>query len=122
MNRLNNHNGIIDHNGDGKKQGRQSKQVDREAQQVEEEEGTNQRYRHCNDRDKRRTEVLKEYVNHEEHQHEGEHQGEHNLLDRCVKEGGYIIVDIIRQSRREVLGQRFQLGLDLRGNLVSVRT
>ena len=42
MHRLNHHNGIIDHNGNGQQQGREHQQVDGEAEHGKEEERTNQ--------------------------------------------------------------------------------
>ena len=51
MHGLNDHDGIVDHNGNSQQQGRQRQQVDGEAEDVEEEEGTNERYRDGNQRD-----------------------------------------------------------------------
>ena len=81
MHGLDHHNGIIHHNGDGQQQGRQHKQVDGEAHQVEEEEGTDERYRNGNQRDKRRAPVLQEHIHHDEHQDECEDKREYHLLD-----------------------------------------
>ena len=50
MDSLHNHDGIIDHNGNGKHKGGKCQQVEREAEHVEEEECTDQRHRNGNQR------------------------------------------------------------------------
>ena len=122
MDSLNNHNGIVHHNGNSQQQGAERQQVDREAHHVEEEEGTYQRYRHGNQRDERRAPVLQEDVDNDEHQDKGEHQRKDNLLNRSIEELCYVIVNLINHAWREELSLFFQLGLHLLGNIVSVRT
>ena len=81
MHRLDHHNGIVHHDGDGKHKGCQREKVEREAEHIEEEERTNQRHRHGNQRDKRGACVLQEDVNHNEHEQEGLKKGLHKVLD-----------------------------------------
>ena len=67
---LDDHNGIVDHNGDGKHEGGKRKQVEREAERIEEEECTDQRHGYRNQRNERRTGILQEDVHHDEHEDE----------------------------------------------------
>ena len=53
MDCLDDHNGVIDHNGDSQKQGRKRQQVDGEAEHLQKEEGTDERNGNGNQRDER---------------------------------------------------------------------
>ena len=120
MDSLDNHNGIIHHNGDGKKQGREHKQVDGEPEYPEEEECTYQCHRHRNHRDECGAEVLQEDVHHEEHEQQREHKGEDNLLDRGEEELRNVVVDLVFHTGREALCLLFQLSLYILRNLRGV--
>ena len=121
MDSLNNDDGVVNHNGNSQQQCRQHKQVDREAHHLQEEERTDERDGHGNQRDKCRTEVLQEDVNHEEHQYERQNQREHHLLDRGIEEFRHVVVDFIHHSRREQFGLFFQFGLHILCDFVGVR-
>ena len=122
MNRLDHHNGIIDHNRNRQQEGGQRKQVDGESEDPEEEERTDQSHRYGNHRNQRRTEVLQEDVHYDEHQYQGDDQGEDNLLDRCEQELGNIHQDDILQPRRITLLQFIQRLLYVASNLGSIGT
>ncbi|CCZ13578.1 unknown [Prevotella sp. CAG:1092] len=122
MHSLNNHNGVVDHNGNSQQQCRKYQQVDREAEHPKEEECTEQRYWHGYHRDESRTEVLQEDVNHSEHQQHSDDEGEDNLLHRCEEEVGNVVVQLIFYTRRERLSLLFELSLYVLSNLCSVRT
>ena len=120
MHGLNHHDGIVHHNGNGQQQGRQHKQVDGETENLEEEERTDKRHRHGNQRDERGAEVLQEHIHHEEHQHQRHEEREYHFLDTGIKELGDVVVDFIRHARGEQLGLLLQLLLHLHGNVVGV--
>ena len=121
MHGLNHHDGIVNHDGDSQQQGREYKQVDGEAHQVEEEERTDERYGNGNQRDQRGAPVLQEDVNHEEHQDEREDQGEYHLLDRGEEELRDVHVDAVFQSRWERLCLFLKHFLTVAGNLCGIR-
>ena len=122
MHGFDHHNGIVDHDGDSQQQGRQRQQVDGEAKHVEEEERTDERYGHGNQRDERRAPVLQEHVDNDEHQYQREDKCKGHFLDGGIEELGDIVVNLIRHARREELGLLFQLGLHLLSYFVGVRT
>ena len=119
---LDHHDGVVHHDGDGQQQGRQRQQVDGEAEYLQEEERTDQRDRHSDERGERRAPVLQEDVDDEEHQQQGEDEGEDHLFDRSIEELRHVVVDLIVHARREQLGLFFQLLLHVDGYLVGVRT
>ena len=122
MHSLDDHNGIVHHNGNSQQQGRQRQQVDRESEYRQEEERTYQRHWHGNQRNQRRAPVLQEDVNHDEHQYQREEQGEHHLFDRRIEELRDVVVYLIGHARREQFGLLLKLGFHLLGNFVGVRT
>ena len=122
MNRLDHHDGIIDHNRNRQQQGGQRKQVDGESENPEEEERTNQSHRYSNHRNQRRTEVLQEDIHYDEHQYQGDDQGEDNLLNRCEQELSNIHQDDILQPRRITLLQFIKRFLYVACNLGSIGT
>ena len=75
---------------------------DNAAEDIEEEECTNQRYWHGDKRNKRRAPVLKEDIYHDKHEDECLDKGLDKLVDRSLEE----VVDIQRnlecKARREV--------------------
>ena len=120
MDSLDDHDGIVHHNGYGEEQCREHKQVDGESEYPEEEECTYQCHRHRNHRDECGAEVLQEDVNHEEHEQQCYHQREDNLLDGCEEELRDVVVYLVFNTRREALGLPFQLGLYILRNLCGV--
>ena len=120
MHRLDHHDGIVHHDGNGQEQGREHQQVDGEAENPEEEEGTEQGHRNGNHRNQRRAEVLQEHVHHKEHKQQGDDQRENHLLDRREEELGHVHVDLVLQARRERFGLFLQLSLHVGGNLGGV--
>ena len=81
MHSLDDHDGVVDHDGDGKHECGKRKQVEREAERIEEEECTDERHGHRNQRDERRACVLKEDVHHDEHEDERLAEGLDKVLD-----------------------------------------
>ena len=86
MHRLHHHYGVVDHNRDRKHEGGEGKEVDREPEDIEEEERTDDGHGNRDHRDDRRPEVLKEYEHDEEHQYESLDKGLHHLMDGCEEE------------------------------------
>ena len=84
MHRLDDDYGVIDHNGYGQHECEKRKKVKREPCYFQEEESTYQRYDYRYGRDQRRAEVLKEHVNHDEHEDECFDDGFNNLVYRGV--------------------------------------
>ena len=117
VNGLDNHDGVIDHDGDSQQEGRQRQQVDGESEDPQEEERTYQGDRHGDHRDQRGAEVLEEDIDDEEHQQQGDEERENHLLDGGVEELRHVLLDGIFQSRWEVLCLALQLGLHVLGNL-----
>ena len=122
MDGLHHHNGIIDHNGDGKHKGCEGQKVQREAKHIKEEERTDKRHRHGNKRNKRRTCVLKEHINHDKHEHKRLKQGLDKVLDRSEQELGNVLHHIEVETRGQRLGLLVKESLDVLGNLGCVRT
>ena len=120
MHRLDHHYGIVHHYGDGKHEGGQRKEVEREAEDVEEEECSHQRHRHGNQRDERRAHVLKEDIYHDEHEDERLEKCFDKLVDRSVKELCDVLHDLELHSRRQRFLRLGQHLLDIGGNLGSV--
>ena len=108
MHGLHHHDGVIHHNTDGQHQRKQCEQVDGEAEHVHKEEGAYQRYRHGQNRDEGRTEVLQEDENDNGYQDEGLDKRYQYLLHGGVQEARHVIGNVVLHARRE--GRLLQLG------------
>ncbi len=83
---LHHHYRVVDHNRDRKHESRQSDEVDREADEVHEEERTHKSHRDRDGRDDRGADILQEHIHHEEHQDERLDEGLDHLMDRGIEE------------------------------------
>ena len=98
---LDDHNGVVDHNRNRKHECRQGDKVDREADEVEDEECTDKGHRNCDCRDEGRAHILQEHVYHEEHKDKCLDKGVDHSVDRGVEE----VVVVHRYLKGAALGQ-----------------
>ena len=102
------HDGIVDHDPDGQHQRKQRDQVERNAEILHENKGSDQRNRYRNGRYQRRPPVAKKKEDHQSDQYKSFHERVHHLLHRSVKKFGDIIADLIvhplwKRSRPDLL-------------------
>ena len=88
MHRFNYHNGIIHHNTNGQYQCKQGNQVERNAKELHEHKRADQRHRHGNGWNKRRTPVAQEKEHHQAHQYKGFHQRMNHFFNRGIQKFG----------------------------------
>ena len=119
---LDDHDGIIDHDGDSQQQRRQRQQVDGESKDPQEEEGTYQSYRYGDHWDERRAEILQEDIHHDEHKEQRDEQRHHHLMDRGEEEVGHVVHRDDLHPRRHALLLLSKSGLYVSSNLCSVRS
>ena len=81
MHRLDHHYGVVDHNRDGEHESRKGDKVDGEADELHHEERTDKCHRYGDGGNDGGAEVLKEDINHEEHEHERFEQRLEHLMD-----------------------------------------
>ena len=77
---LDHHDGVVHHDADGEHQPEEREGVDREAEQLESQEGADDAHRHRQHRDQRRPPALEEEEDHQRHQHHRLDQRDHHLL------------------------------------------
>ena len=110
---LQHHDGIVHHQPGGQNQRHQRQVVQREAIEVHHRESADQRHRHRQGRNQRRTEVTEKQEHHQNHQGHGDQQGHFRFvqcgLDHRRAVHGQVQFDAGRKHRL----QRRQLGLDL---------
>jgi hypothetical protein len=112
---------VVDHEPDGEHQGEERNGVDREAQRVQHGEGADQGHRDRDRRDDRGAPVLKEHVDHEEHQGHGHGEGAEHLGDRLRDEEGGVVAHDPVDARREALREPRELRSHPRRHLEGVR-
>ena len=122
MHRLDDHYGVIDHYGYGKHKGGKGQQVERESEDIEEEECTNQRYWHRDKRNKRRAPVLKEDIYHDKHEDECLTKGLDKVFDRGKEELCHVLHDVEVDAWRHCSFLILEELLDVGSNLCSVGT
>ena len=66
--------GVVHHQADGQHQPEHRKRIDGEAEQREEDKGSNQRDRHGQQRNQRGAPVLQKEIDHQDHQHDRDHE------------------------------------------------
>ena len=114
MHRFDHHDRVVHHDADRQHQREERDQVDREAEQLQEKEGPDQRHRNRQGRDQRGTQIPEEHEDHQRHQHEGLEQGVQHLLDRGVQEVGNVVGEfIVHAGRERFLLDLLELLLDL---------
>ena len=122
MHTFHHHNGIIDHNGDGKHESRKGEKVQREANEIEHQESANQCHWNGNGGDERRTEILEEDENNQEHEDEGFDKSLHNFVNGGKEE----VVDILSNTNFQSCGHGglafFKSLFDVLNNLCCVGT
>ena len=101
MDTLDDHNGIVHHNGNGKHHSRKCQQVHAEADELQDEESSDQGYRDSNSRNQGRTHILQEDIYYDEHQDKGLNQSLDNFVDRSIQEVVGILCHIDTQTGRK---------------------
>ena len=71
MDGLDDHDGIIHHNTNGKDEGKEGQHIDGEAHRIHKEECPDERDGHCYGGYQRRTEILQEDIDYDEYQEKG---------------------------------------------------
>ena len=100
------HDRIVHHDANGQYQAEQRELIDRKAKRQHASEGADQRHEDGDDADEGGAQVLKEQVDHQDHQHDGFKQCVEDLLDRQANEVGRVegdhIVDTCRHRLFEI--------------------
>ncbi len=134
LDRLDDDDGIVNYQTDGQHQAKQRQRIDREAEQREEHESADQRYRHRQQRDQRRPPALQEDEDDDDDQHQRLDQGVLDFLDALghrqrgiegddiVKVGREALLDLFHQllgavGRFQGIGARHQVEGDESGRL-----
>ena len=119
MDRLDDHNGVVHHDCNSQHQGKQGQQVDREPEQVQEEECSDQRHNYRDGRYEGRAEVLQEDIYYDEHQNKGFDDGLDHFVDRGKQEVCRVhqhdVFDAFRKTLRKVVQRFFDALYDLGG-------
>ena len=79
MDRLDHHNGVVDHNRNRQHESRQGDEVEREADELQHEECADQGHRDGDGGDEGRADIAEEDINHEEHEDERLDEGMDDL-------------------------------------------
>ncbi len=93
--RLDDHDGVIDHNADRQHQTEQRKIVQAETRHRHGGECADNRHGHGNQRNDRRPPTLQEYEHDDRHQNDRVAQRLEHLVDRFANEGGRIVANCI---------------------------
>ena len=120
MHAFHHHDGIVHHNGNGQHHGRKRQQVEREADHVEQEEGTNQGYRDGNGRNERAAEVLQEEEHHDKHEDKRLDKRLDHFVDRGKEEVVYALGHFDFHTFGQILPTVFKQGFDVLYNLCGV--
>ena len=114
------HDGVVHHDTDGQHQREERDEVDRQAEQLHHEEGTDQGDRHGDDGDQRGAPIAQEEEDHQCHQDEGIAQGVQHLFDGCIEECAHIVTHLVVDTGWHELGLLLQLLLHLCDHLTGV--
>ncbi len=109
---LEHHDRIVDDKTGGKNNREQGQDVDREADEIDRNQGPDQRNRHGKRRDQRRPPVAEEEVKHDQHDDGGEAERDLHLVQRALDEDGVVAGD----NHPCALGQSTRHGIDSRMN------
>ena len=112
--------GVVHHRADHQNQREHGQGIDAHVQEIEEEEGADQRYRNRDRRNDRRAPVLQEEVGDHHHQDEGEDQRFDDFLHRDDNEPGRVVTDLPGQPVGKVLLEFFERFVDVLHNLQRV--
>ena len=116
LDRLDDDDGVVDHEADGQHEAEERQRVDGEAQQREHHERADQRHRHRQQRDERRAEALQEDEHHEDHEGGRLEERLHDLVDALADRQRRVerrhVLEVLREPR---LGLVHQLGGGLHG-------
>ena len=99
---LHHHDGIVDHNADRQHQAKQRQGIEREAHQVHDRKGADDRHRHGHQGNQRRAPVAQEHHHHDHHQQDRFHQRDGHRLQRSAHKHGGVIGNPRHQPFREV--------------------
>ena len=99
--RFHHHDGVIDHDADGQHHAEQGQGIDREAEQLVDNERGNQRDRYGQHRNQRGAPALQEQKHHHQHQDQCLDEGMHHFLDRGFHELRSVVHDTVVKIFRE---------------------
>ena len=117
MDALDDDDGIIDHNRNGKHHGRKGQQVDTEANQFQYKEGGNQRHGNGDGGNQRGAHILQEDIHYDEHQDKGLDQCLDYLMYGSEEEVVGTLCNVYLQAGGQFAGIVVQSGLDIRDGL-----
>jgi len=117
---LDDHDRVIDHDADGQDQAEERERIDGEAQGGHGGERADDRHRHGDQRDQRRTPVLQEHEDHDRHQDHGVQERLEDLVDRLADVGRGVVVDAVVDPLGKLLLEFGHLGLDRVGRVQGV--
>ena len=99
------HNGVIDHDPDGKDHPEQGNRIDRESQGVQPDERADQRDRHSDRGDNRGPPALEKHIHDEHDEDHGLRQRLHHFFDRDFDKPRGVVGNIVGHTGRKILGQ-----------------
>ena len=120
MHAFHHHDGIVHHDSNGQHHGRKRQQVERETNDVEQEEGTNQGYWDGNCRDECAAEVLQEEEHHNEHEDKRLDKRLDNFVDRGKEEVVYALGHFDFHAFGQILPAVFKQCFNVLNNLCGV--
>src|SRR5271166_5837182 len=116
---LDDHDGVVDHQSGRQGDSEESQRIDREAENLYEREGTNQRHRNGDCGDDGGPPIQQEEEDDDNHDQDGFFERGHDFADRIAHHGCGIERDDVLDAGREGLRQVYQLGfcsfIDLQG-------
>src|SRR5262245_60698469 len=108
---------VIDNDADREHETKQGQIVQRYAQRIEDREGSDERNRYGDDGNDRGAPALQEQEDNADHEQDGDEDRDYHFFDGLSDEYGRIVYDLVRNARREALGQ----GLHRRDDLMLYR-
>ena len=117
---FNDHNGIVHHQSGGQGDAEQRQGIDREAEQLGEDESSDQRNRNGDRGNNSAAPALEEKKDHHDHDQDGLGQRLQHLLDRFAHGARGIEGHLVLQAHGKAPGQLFHGGLDVAAHLQGV--
>ena len=106
---LDDHDRIVDDDAGRERDAEESQGIDREAEQIDEGEGADERHRDRDGRDDRRAPVLQEEEHHEHDERNRLEQRLEHLADRVGDDRRVVEGDLVLEARREALREAREL-------------
>ena len=103
LNVFQHHNGVIDHNADGKRHGKKRERIQRKPEKPETCHGADQRHRNRKHGNKGGTPVLQEEKDHKQHENTGFNEGLKNFGERSLHKDRRVIGDLVLDFTGRIL-------------------